>query len=317
MAYSGAPAGSAVQPCPRVQGALTVLVLHADDGRPFGNVKVKVEGPSPGSGTTDGTHGVSAFDPVKPGRYTAQATLPGSIEKDYEPPVKGEGSVAPDGHGLITIRVQKKKVVVPPPPVVHWIEFQVVFDDDGEPVSGVPLILVGPDGSKSRKSTDSRGAVRLDDVKRGTFEVQTELENLNRAGSLAFVGIGAGPTSEPAAVPVKPPAGGWRLMNVELYKVKKGDSIASLAGRCRIPWQDLARLNFGTDKPTQINRHLVDDVGCTKKTADGNNYMFDDSDNPGLMLLPSEFRRTGFAVGQIHLLRVAPLPPIMPRAFSL
>jgi len=296
---------------------LTVLVLDAEGARPFGNVKVKVEGPTPGSGTTDPSHGATAFDPVKPGRYTAQATLPASIEQDYEPPLKGETSVAADGHALITLRIQKKKVVVPPPPVVYWIEFQVVYDDDGEPVSGVPLVLLGPDGAKTRKSTDSRGTVRLDNVKRGNFELQTELENLNRSGSLAFVGVGSGPTSEAAAEPVQPPPGGWRLMNVELYKVKKGDSIASLAGRCRIPWKDLARLNFGTDKPTQINRHLVQDVGCTKKTADGNNYMFDDSDNPGLMLLPSECRRTGFAVGQTHIIRVAPLPPIMPRAFSL
>jgi hypothetical protein len=45
-------------------------------------------------------------------------------------------------------------------------------------------------------------------------------------------------------------------------------------------------------------------VGCTKKTKDGYNYMFDDSDNPGLMYIPKEWKQTGLATGSTHVFRV-------------
>lgn len=170
MAQSGARVGSVVQPCPRAAAALTVLVLHAEDNRPFGDVKVKVEGPSAVSGTTDTVNGFTAFDPVKPGRYTARATLPGSAEKDYEPPTKGEGSVGPGGHVLITLRVRRKIVATPAAPVGHWIEFKFVLPDDS-PVSSLDYVLVEPGGAQKPGTLGSDGRVDRRNIPAGVYAV--------------------------------------------------------------------------------------------------------------------------------------------------
>lgn len=313
---SSGSAGNAVQPCPKARGSLTVCVVHAEDGSPFGGVAVSVSGPTPGSGTSDNAHGAKAFDAVKPGTYTAEAKLSAAQEKDYDPPAPGRTSVASGGDGLITIPVKRKRIVVAAAPVLHWIEFRIVWDDTGEPLAGVPLVLVAPDGTRTRASTDARGLVRLDAIKRGTCELQTELEQLTRAGAVVFAGTGPVTAPEPPERR-EPPREGWRLLNVDLWKVTRADSIALLAGRCRVHWKDLARLNFGTDKPAHINRCLARDVGCTHRTADGHNYRFDDSDEPGLMILPRPYVRAGFATFETHTLRVLPLPPVAPWAFSL
>ncbi len=170
MAQSGAPVGSVVQPCPRAAAALTVLVLHAEDNRPFEGIKVKVEGPSSLSGTTDAVNGVTPFDPVKPGRYTARATLPGSLEKDYDPPASGAASVSAGGHALITLRIGKKKVVTPAAPIGHWIEFKFVLPDE-TPVSDLDYVLVEPGGAQKPGTLGSDGKVERRNIPAGAYAV--------------------------------------------------------------------------------------------------------------------------------------------------
>jgi len=68
------------------------------------------------------------------------------------------------------------------------------------------------------------------------------------------------------------------------YKVRTGDSLQSLAGRFGWTWQQLARLNWGTDNPTEINWCLHHYVGCRKNAA--GHYVFSDEDDPGVVWLP-------------------------------
>ena len=68
------------------------------------------------------------------------------------------------------------------------------------------------------------------------------------------------------------------------YKVKTGDSIASLAKACGCSWQYLAQLNCGTDDPDKINWYLGHYFVCTQKS--GANYIFTSADRPGILLLP-------------------------------
>lgn len=89
----------------------------------------------------------------------------------------------------------------------------------------------------------------------------------------------------------------------EEYKVRTGDSLKSLAERIGTTWQKLAEFNWGTREPRRINDHLADDVGCTRQDARGN-YIFDDSDDPGKVLLPVSFTRSGLAARQIHTIHV-------------
>ncbi len=69
------------------------------------------------------------------------------------------------------------------------------------------------------------------------------------------------------------------------YKVQDGDSIKSIADALGMTWQELARLNWGTDVPEEINWYLVHYVGCTKKAGE-HNYAFTSKDNPGILWLP-------------------------------
>ncbi len=89
----------------------------------------------------------------------------------------------------------------------------------------------------------------------------------------------------------------------EEHKVKTGETLESLAAQAKITWQRLAEFNWGTSSPKRINEHLADDVGCTKRTA-GGNFMFDDTDDPGIILIPKKFRRAGLPARQVHTMFV-------------
>ena len=67
-------------------------------------------------------------------------------------------------------------------------------------------------------------------------------------------------------------AGETTIVTVERHKVRSGESLDSIAKSAGLTWQDLATFNWGTADPDEINLRLRDDIGCTKKTADGVNY---------------------------------------------
>ncbi len=70
-------------------------------------------------------------------------------------------------------------------------------------------------------------------------------------------------------------------------------------------WQQLAKFNWATDKPVQINKYLKEKVGCTHLTQD-RNYMFNDSDEPGIVYIPELVTIEGLAEDEEHILRVKP-----------
>ena len=103
----------------------------------------------------------------------------------------------------------------------------------------------------------------------------------------------------------------WHLAHLGIfikYKVKTGDSIKSIAESVGMTWQELARLNWGTDVPDEINWYLKNFFVCTKKTADGNNYMFTSHDEPGILVLPKPHLLTtaGELRGVFPISRFAP-----------
>jgi hypothetical protein len=96
------------------------------------------------------------------------------------------------------------------------------------------------------------------------------------------------------------------IARVEPYKVTSRDTLDSIAKANGMTWKQLARFNWGTDVPREINRYLRDRVGCTKKTKDGKNYVFDDSDDPGIVYIPHPWGLSGLACKQVHTIRVRP-----------
>jgi len=187
-----------------------------------------------------------------------------------------------------------------------FIEIKIMDDQSGKPVNWVRLVVKTPDGNENFYTTDANGLVRIDDLEQGTCDVRCDLKNAKLADTLNFVGTGE--PKPPAATSDNGNGSGGstalRIAQIEIHKVKKGESIASLAAGAGMKWQDLAKFNWDTDVPTEINKHLRDEVGCTKKTKDGYNYMFDDSDDPGLMYIPKEWKQTGLATGSTHVFRV-------------
>jgi len=64
------------------------------------------------------------------------------------------------------------------------------------------------------------------------------------------------------------------LVKVKEHKVKKGDTIDSIAKENDMTWQELAKFNWGTDIPNKINIFLRDIVGCHVLTDDLKNFRF-------------------------------------------
>jgi len=96
-----------------------------------------------------------------------------------------------------------------------------------------------------------------------------------------------------------------RVADVDILKVQTGDMLESLANANGLTWQQLARFNWNTEDPKQINRCLREIVGCTKRTADGKNYKFDSSDDPGLLYIPKPLQLPGLSLNRPYVLRVS------------
>ena len=73
------------------------------------------------------------------------------------------------------------------------------------------------------------------------------------------------------------------------HKVKTGESLDSIAKANGMTWQELCDFNWGTHVPKEVNQFLLDYVGVTKRAPDGINYLFDDSDDPGIVYIPKQW----------------------------
>lgn len=183
-----------------------------------------------------------------------------------------------------------------------WIEFQVVWAEGGQGVAGVEFTVGLPNGQEQTASTDERGLIRIDGLEPGVCELHTSLRTVQL--ETAIVLAEASP-SAPSGYG-RSSAGARQLIEFEQRKVKTGDTLDSIARRADMTWQHLAVFNWGTCEVDEINRHLFAEVGCRKKTADGRNYVFDDADDPGIVLLPRHWSRAGLPTAQRHVLRVRP-----------
>lgn len=105
------------------------------------------------------------------------------------------------------------------------------------------------------------------------------------------------------------------ITEIKAHKVRRGETLESIAKANGLTWQMLARFNWGTAQPDQINKHLVADVGCTKRTKDRKNYILDDSDDPGIIYIPKPWRIGNLATKHTHIIRVRTLPPDEPMVY--
>ncbi len=197
------------------------------------------------------------------------------------------------------------------PPAKTWVAFKVVDERTGEPVSSVRLRVTLPDGTEDYHTTSGSGAVRINEVREGFCDVACDLTGASLGDTYEFKGDGAPTPQKDAWSSARISQSNLkRIALVERHKVKDGDSILSIAKAVGLDWKVLARFNWGTDVPDEINRRLVEDVGVTKRTPDGKNWKFTSQDHPGIVYVPSKWEEFGLATGREHIFKVRLVAPL-------
>lgn len=85
------------------------------------------------------------------------------------------------------------------------------------------------------------------------------------------------------------------FLSYDEYKISSKDSLVSLAEKANErtgaswTWYDVAKYNWGTDQPKEVNWYLYHIVGC-RKTGRKGNLMFSDDDEPGIIYLPTRLQ---------------------------
>ena len=153
--------GSAAEPCPLQQSSILVQVQRQDSREFLGGVKVKLDGPTPGTGTTAAGTGIKLFDSVKPGTYRGELTLDSRQAEVLEKPRLAPFQVA---------RGEDKVVVVEVKSLNHWIEI-VLKDELGRPAAGERYRIVLPDQTVREDRLDGNGKARLQRLEAGVCKV--------------------------------------------------------------------------------------------------------------------------------------------------
>lgn len=92
------------------------------------------------------------------------------------------------------------------------------------------------------------------------------------------------------------------------YKVQDGDTMQSIADANGLTLQELAKFNFGSDKPDDVNKGMRSKVGAFKKSSDGKNLIFSAKDDPGILYIPEKFPEPSFASNGTHNITVKQIP---------
>jgi hypothetical protein len=239
------------------------------------------EGESPGAGWLKGTLRRALRD----GRVTA-------VRVGFGAPAS---SVSPEEPATLRASARFEETT--------WVELVVVDDTTNKPISGVRLSVKLPDGSRRVQGTDDEGVVRIDPVERGLCDAACPSSHRWLGTTLGFVAVGG--VSLPGDAREQGTArDGLGIMNVIAHKVRTGETLDGLARANDLTWQDLARFNFDTDDPKEISGFLRARVGCTRRTKDRNNYLFSDSDDPGIVFIPRPWEERGLSTGRTHVIRV-------------
>ncbi|HEX5753593.1 MAG TPA: LysM peptidoglycan-binding domain-containing protein [Archangium sp.] len=186
----------------------------------------------------------------------------------------------------------------------QWLRLQVVDDVSDEPISGLKLSIGLPDGTQKQATTDSSGRIELSGVPPGYAQVDAPLDGATLKETLTFVKAGILASKQPAgrSRKRKGPSGRFVARVVE-HRVADGETLEGLAEQYGLTVDDIARFNWDTTDPDEIQRHLYIDVGCTAKD-EGGKFVFTRDDDPGVLSIPRPLAMSGLAVEQSHILRV-------------
>jgi hypothetical protein len=195
-------------------------------------------------------------------------------------------------------------------PEKTWLELCVVTDG-GAPVS-LELVVTTASGEEKKVKTGSDGKIKLDGLLAGSFSVRSDRGDMRRDATLKFGGVGGDPAAPTA---IADESKSYCIADVEEHRVASGETLASIAEKAGMTWQELAKWNWGTDDLQKLDTFLRLEVGCTKR-KDGH-YVFDDSDKPGVLLVPKPWVKEGLSGGSTCVIRVSKMVKEAPWIFSM
>jgi hypothetical protein len=179
-------------------------------------------------------------------------------------------------------------------PSSSWIKIAVVDAATDDPVRGVRLWLKKTNSAVAEPSTDDDGLIEVRGMPGGTCEARCDLKDATIDDTLAV-------TSD-AALGEAPGEGALHVALIEDHRVQTGETLRKLAAGAGMSEADLAYFNWRTRDPEQIQRHLCNDVGCTRVDAAGA-MVFDASDEPGRIYLPRRWEKRALATERTHVIQ--------------
>jgi hypothetical protein len=184
------------------------------------------------------------------------------------------------------------------------IEVRFIEAGSGRPIADAAFLVQTPDGDESRMMTSSTGALKLTGLAPGLCTVTSLIEGATIATSYEVRGGATPPhaNENENGPPVRPSC----LVAAEAHHVKTGETPASIAEQAGIPWETITHFNWETSDPDQLQGMFRRRLGCTRRTPDAKTYVFDDKDDPGIILLPRPWQAS-FSVGEVHTVQVAPM----------
>jgi hypothetical protein len=212
------------------------------------------------------------------------------------------------GRGEVRAATRPQEEVEAPTPVVEArredIRIVAVEDRTWRPLAGIKLSIAPMGDGPTSKETDREGAAELRGLRPGACHVRAVFEGATLATCYEVVGVEAGPA--PAADEGSREGNDERRFAVVLkrHKVATGETLASVAEAHGMTWKQLAKFNFGSTAPREVNRGLRNQVGCREKTADRANYVFNSNDSPGILFIPEAWDRDGLRTDRTYTLRL-------------
>lgn len=168
------------------------------------------------------------------------------------------------------------------------LHLTVVEDSTNAPIPGVRLVLLRPDGSIEQLETDAAGEATCRGVGRGGCDVSSPLAGRTVEETLAFVkqGTHLSAGTEPGMENER----GFAIASVVEHKVRTGETLDEIAKDFGITKTELCDFNWGTSDPDDVDDMLCLIVGCTETDPLTGRYVLDDSDDPGIIYLPREWK---------------------------
>lgn len=213
------------------------------------------------------------------------------------------------GFELLDLQLPARLHDAPPPEEApasgpSWFELRVVWDDTGDPVSGLALVIEAPGGGTTMRQTDAQGKLRIDTVYGDACEARSRADGTPLAECASFVRLGDQEVPEEQRGRALHRRAPKAIAVIDRHKVREGETLESIAKNAGLTWQKLAKFNWGTEEPKAVNRHLHNDVGCTRRTKDKKNYLFSAHDDPGIIFVPRPWSLKHLSVAMEHTIRV-------------